>query len=244
MSDYYIAIPHDDYVVHHGILGQKWGVRRYQNADGSYTAAGRARYLSDVRSRGGNVKKAAAKWDAEVAKQQKPKKKSDHRLKLEAKYKASGMTKKQAEEAADKRIQKEKKIAIGAGIAAAAAGTAYGLYRHHDYATERIVGSVYDWNARVLNDPEINKKAKKFVAREMTHDALKKGAAVGAISASPMVLEAYAISKSKPARAMSLHKAGVSDEDIANQLNIPVSTVKKISRPNNNYRRYAQRRPI
>ena len=26
---------------HHGILGQKWGVRRYQNADGSYTEAGK-----------------------------------------------------------------------------------------------------------------------------------------------------------------------------------------------------------
>lgn len=29
---------------HHGILGMKWGVRRYQNADGSLTAAGRRRY--------------------------------------------------------------------------------------------------------------------------------------------------------------------------------------------------------
>lgn len=29
---------------HHGILGQKWGVRRFQNQDGSYTAAGRKRY--------------------------------------------------------------------------------------------------------------------------------------------------------------------------------------------------------
>lgn len=29
---------------HHGIKGQKWGVRRYQNADGSLTAKGKKRY--------------------------------------------------------------------------------------------------------------------------------------------------------------------------------------------------------
>ena len=34
----------DEVLVHHGIKGQRWGVRRFQNADGSLTVAGRRRY--------------------------------------------------------------------------------------------------------------------------------------------------------------------------------------------------------
>lgn len=33
-----------NYLAHHGILGQKWGIRRYQNTDGSLTDAGKKRY--------------------------------------------------------------------------------------------------------------------------------------------------------------------------------------------------------
>lgn len=33
---------------HHGILGQKWGVRRFQNKDGSLTNAGKRRYLKEA----------------------------------------------------------------------------------------------------------------------------------------------------------------------------------------------------
>ena len=48
----------DDYSLslkHHGIKGQKWGVRRFQNADGSLTGAGRKRYGVD----GGGLKEKA-----------------------------------------------------------------------------------------------------------------------------------------------------------------------------------------
>lgn len=36
-----------DYLTHHGILGQKWGVRRFQNKDGSYTEEGKRRRRSE-----------------------------------------------------------------------------------------------------------------------------------------------------------------------------------------------------
>lgn len=34
---------------HHGILGQKWGVRRFQNKDGTRTAAGKKRQRENVK---------------------------------------------------------------------------------------------------------------------------------------------------------------------------------------------------
>lgn len=37
------------FICHHGIKGQKCGIRRFQNPDGTLTPAGKRRYLSEVR---------------------------------------------------------------------------------------------------------------------------------------------------------------------------------------------------
>lgn len=41
---YYAGYNDDDYLMHHGTKGQKWGRRLYQNPDGSLTLLGRAHY--------------------------------------------------------------------------------------------------------------------------------------------------------------------------------------------------------
>lgn len=48
MSEYIISP--DGELYHYGVKGQKWGVRRYQNADGTLTAEGRKRARQEVRA--------------------------------------------------------------------------------------------------------------------------------------------------------------------------------------------------
>ena len=47
MIEYYAIERSGTSLYHHGILGMKWGVRRYQNKDGSLTSAGKQRYNTD-----------------------------------------------------------------------------------------------------------------------------------------------------------------------------------------------------
>ena len=59
MSEYYLT---NDELFHHGIIGQKWGVRRYQNSDGTYTSEGKARRREDYSEPKQSLKKRASNF--------------------------------------------------------------------------------------------------------------------------------------------------------------------------------------
>lgn len=57
----------DNFLMHHGVKGQKWGVRNYQNPDGTLTEAGRKRYLNDPTGKFDRIKSILSTGGSKVS---------------------------------------------------------------------------------------------------------------------------------------------------------------------------------
>lgn len=146
------------YLYHHGILGQRWGVRRFENEDGTLTAAGRKRYEEDSngnykpvsnKSNAANNKQVSDKSNTENNKPEKTKNDIDNKTgdklnkkdqekfdKLTDKYKKEGLSNEEAQKKAAYDLAKEKNLKVFRNVAlatvgvAAAAGIGYAVYKN------------------------------------------------------------------------------------------------------------------
>lgn len=138
---------------HHGIKGQKWGVRRFQNEDGSLTPAGRKRYDDDTSN---------------------TKTKSMHRINLEDKYQKQGMTSEQAAQAAAKRIRAEQIVAAAAVVTVA---SAIAYKKHVDNGKDFVISKDVKLNRVIRLDEGANpyKGTREYVSFNKMDNIKYKG---------------------------------------------------------------------
>ena len=122
MSRYY----NDDYLMHYGVQGMKWGIRRYVNYDGTLTAEGRKKYGTYQNfAKSSEGRKMLAQSNT-----QRPATTTPRYTKNQ-----NGVQTRQAGQQPKKGLSTKQKVAIGATVTASAlaiVGTAVLIRNHHN----------------------------------------------------------------------------------------------------------------
>lgn len=142
-----------NYLAHHGIKGQKWGVRRFQNEDGSLTEEGRKRYGYGTEKKGKehNTEETGIKTvkEREIIKKSASKKWDEYDKLADA-----------AEETDDDELWDK----------------ANAVYQEAKYMEKGITPKemkyINDMSARMYNGPHYDEKSKKIVSGSKSFDSM------------------------------------------------------------------------
>lgn len=132
----------DEELMHYGIKGQKWGIRRFQKKDGSLTPAGKKRYDDGVNDK------------LSKNKQEKSNPIERHRANLVDKYKEQGYGQAAAETAANRRIQTEIFVAAAATVTVGVIATKAATRLGQDYFDKTIKSGTTIQNIGAFEDAD------------------------------------------------------------------------------------------
>ena len=141
---------------HHGIKGMKWGIRRFQNEDGSLTAAGKKRYDDGPT---GSGKRASSNSDSKTPRKGLIARRKDS---LTQKYIAKGYSQTAAKTMAEQRMRTEAVLAVVGTVAVTAVAVKVARRIGQDYVDQTFKSGKVIQN--IGANPDANFKDTPFFA--------------------------------------------------------------------------------
>lgn len=207
---------------HHGIKGQRWGVRRFQNRDGSLTSNGRVRYNIDNYVSEKKTKKQSKK--ASIARGRSIQ--MDYYDNAFGKYKNSSYeehvrsldsSQRQDLKNYNKHITK-KSVAIGAAVVGGTVLAAYGATKYKKLVNTRTVADAASAYSKVASG--VSKAAiSRATATKASTAASTVAKTVSTVTSTAKKAASTAKSASKPILTLSGNDAGFSQADMDRMLN-------------------------
>lgn len=159
-----------DELYHHGVKGQRWGVRRYRNEDGSLTNEGKARYeYKEAKKQARKARNAWGKAQRHIigpGRVNNARKKNREYLdaidNLQAKREIYKKSK-------PEKMSTKKKVAIGAAVVGSAALAGYGIHRYNKHIKNKVIDSLANMRDRDIRTLQNQEKGFDNVA-----DALRR----------------------------------------------------------------------